>query len=179
MNMTRGLVGLALLAVPLCGCSMFPPFATCGGREGALTALAGLPVLSARPDGATVPPGFEAADTGCLDDSGEPWLYAGRLYVTAQGQDAVVRFYREAAQADAWREQPPPSPVPAKVAGLCFERTDAGKSRTLDLRFLGPDEAREVYGYTPEPSAPPRTVYYLEADAPADGSSTACFRGEH
>ncbi|MEU6865586.1 hypothetical protein ABZ924_20385 [Streptomyces sp. NPDC046876] len=191
MDMSRGSSGrpaavaaAALAAVTaLSGCAAVPGAqAGCKGSEGGRRALAALPVLGAHPEGAASPPGFAEPYTGCDDDSSSgtgsgAWLYAGRLYTTAQAPEAVSGFYREAAAADGWAAKTAPGaggPAGPKAADLCFDRSGPGGARTLELRFMDPDEAREVYGYTPPAGARPPRVYRVEAAAPADGGTFAC-----
>ncbi|MEU3778933.1 hypothetical protein AB0F11_38165, partial [Streptomyces sp. NPDC032472] len=135
-------------------------------------------------EGAASPPGFAEPYAGCEDggSSGggsDAWLYAGRLYTTAQAPTAVAGFYREAAAADGWAVRTAPGTGTGTggsgpAADLCFDRSGPGGSRTLELRFSGPDEARDVYGYTPPAGAPPQRIYRVEAAASADGGAFTC-----
>ncbi|MBT2454694.1 hypothetical protein [Streptomyces sp. ISL-86] len=181
MRGARGVLALVVVAGGLTGCSLLSPFTTCRGTGPALERLAGYPVLEARPEGAAAPPGADGAGEAdgavaseCLDDSGDAWMYARRVYVAPVGRGEVLRFYREAAAADGWKEARNSSGVPADVAGLCFSRGGEGNWRELDLSFMPASEAKEFYGY--EPPADPRaeTFYSIEVGAGVDGERLDC-----
>ncbi|MEW2414810.1 hypothetical protein AB0953_13935 [Streptomyces sp. NPDC046866] len=183
----RPLVGAAVAAGALAavtalgGCAAVRGAqAGCEGSQDGVRDLAALALLGAHPEGAASPPGFAEPYRGCDDDSSigigsGAWLYAGRLYTTAQAPTAVTGFYRGAAAADGWAVKAAPGAGGGpEGSDLCFERSAAGGARTLHLRFMGPDEAREVYGYTLPAGAPPQTIYRVEAAAAADGGTFTC-----
>ncbi|MET9324661.1 hypothetical protein ABZX75_31570 [Streptomyces sp. NPDC003038] len=163
------LSALACAAAGLGACALSTRGASCQGAAGELRSLEEVAVLEARPQGAVarpVVPGPEG-DSGCLGDS-DPWLYAGRTYETSQSPETVVRFYREAAAADGWKEEAAPHGAAAEAAGLCFRR-DGGRPRVLEVRFTAPAETSGPYR-----NLPGRGVYRVEAGSRADGAAAFC-----
>ncbi|MFE3992100.1 hypothetical protein ACFXPW_10525 [Streptomyces goshikiensis] len=184
-----GVLALVVVAGGLTGCSALSPFTTCEGTEAAMTSLRRDPVLEVRPEGTRELKGFEGLSSACVDDSGDAWMTASRLYAAPADAATVLRFYGEAATADGWRQgkgraDPPVLPVlpvlpevpgpPGEMARSCFSRGGEGRVRELTVDIVPARRAKEEYGW--EPPAPPavETLYTVDVGAAVDGTRMEC-----
>ncbi|MCJ1680115.1 hypothetical protein MTF65_22795 [Streptomyces sp. APSN-46.1] len=170
----RGLLALVVMAGGLAGCSLLSPFTTCEGTAAALKSLERDPVLEARPEGTTELKGFEGLSAECLDDSGDAWMYASRLYVAPVDAGTVMRFYREAAPEQGWTRRPNRWLLPEEEAGFCFSQQEENGVRELDVRIMPARQAKEMYGYEPPAGPAVETLYTVEVGASVDGTPMEC-----
>ncbi|MFD6934758.1 hypothetical protein ACFWAP_01190 [Streptomyces goshikiensis] len=182
----RRVLALVVVASGITGCSALSPFTTCEGTEAAMTSLRREPVLEVRLEGTRELKGFEGLSSACVDDSGDAWMTASRLYAAPADAATVLRFYREAATADGWRQgkgraDPPVLPVlpgvpgpPGEMARSCFSRGGEGRVRELTVDIVPARRAKEEYGW--EPPAPPavETLYTVDVGAAVDGTRMEC-----
>ncbi|WP_283844515.1 hypothetical protein [Streptomyces sp. RerS4] len=173
----RVLPALALTAGCLTGCSMLSLFPTCEGTEVELSRLERDPVLEERPEGTVELKGFEGVTAECVEDSGDAWLSASRLYVAPVDPRTLMRRYREAAEQRGWTVQPNPTVLPEEVAGLCFSSAGQGRSRDVTVQVVWAREAKEEYGYEPPPGPSAHTLYRLDVStgvADDEAAETRC-----
>ncbi|WP_369147624.1 hypothetical protein [Streptomyces sp. R44] len=175
-RLARPLLSAALAAGALTGCSFLSPFTSCEGTASRVEGLESQGVLTSRPAAATVPRGFEDGTSGCIDDSGDAWLYAERTYAFPGRRAEVIQYYRTAAARDGWRLEPQPErpPVPEEIAGLCFTRGGDGEAMLLTVSFM---TARELAfeGYETGPEFASGSGFRIEAGSEADGARTGCW----
>ncbi|MFE9659273.1 hypothetical protein [Streptomyces sp. NPDC005955] len=135
----------------------------CEGTEQRVQQVADLKVLHSPPTGARPAKGFEEADTGCLDDSGDEVLWSSRTYDSALREAAVLAHYRAWAKDDGWQEREPTygeaeSPEDPDAVKVCFTKDVPGGPVRLSLRY--------------EYDAPQRFV--LSAESDLDGAGLDC-----
>ncbi|MGX2993857.1 hypothetical protein JNUCC64_06090 [Streptomyces sp. JNUCC 64] len=136
------LLATALVGVTLTGCSLMDLAADCEGTDGRVKELAALGILDSRPDGATVPRGFEEVDAGCWADSGDVVVHAERTYAFPGTRAEVTAHYRKAAARDGWTKAPDAPP-----GGLCFTR----EGMALWVGFLTAERlAEDGHGKRPD-----------------------------
>lgn len=173
----RLLFAALLLAPALSGCSLLAPFDTCEGTEAALAELAALPALELRPPRATpVAAEPEAAPAAhCVDDTGDAWLTAERLYVYEGSRAEVLEYYGREAPAAGWHPVHELGPGAAERFRLfCFE-SEERPSLTLD--FPSSPILREVHLVDPGPESTgsgPRTWFAVSTESGTDGSPIGC-----
>ncbi|MEN3533988.1 hypothetical protein AAH991_02645 [Microbispora sp. ZYX-F-249] len=115
------------------------PASACTAAEEALaTSLGTLPILNARPDGATPRGGRE---TGC--DRDDALVSAGQSYDLPVPRTGVLSFYRDAAQRDGWTR----SPDDEGDGTACLVRRIGGRDVHLSVWFIGPEAGRDGDGY--------------------------------
>lgn len=174
---TALLLAGALMTAGLTGCSALSPFNTCDDTAARLKELRSQSILSSTLEGATAPKGFESVDSGCIDDSGDAWLYAERIYAFPGSRQKVVDFYRTTAKADGWRLRP--DPVNPDVAdtegGLCFTRGGDGDALLLTLRFTTARQLKIEHGYDAGPGFDSGSGFGIEVGSETDGAKTGCW----
>jgi hypothetical protein len=174
---TALLLAGALMAAGLTGCSELSPFNTCDDTAARLKELRSQPILSSTPEGATVPKGLGSVDWGCIDDSGDAWLYVEHVYAFAGSRQKVVDFYRTTAKADGWRLQP--DPVNPDVAdtqgGLCFTRGGDGNALLLTVQFTTAHQLNIEHGYDAGPEFDSGSGFEIEVGSETDGAKTGCW----
>ncbi|WP_329207187.1 hypothetical protein OG257_12075 [Streptomyces sp. NBC_00683] len=170
------LLATALLATGLSGCSALSPFNTCDDTATRVKALRAQPILESVPEGATVPEDL-APVPGCLDDSGDAWLYAERVYAFPGPRQKVVDFYRATAEADGWRLQSDPSDpsTPETTAGLCFTKGGDGDALLLTVQFTTARRLKIEHGYRAGPEFDSGSGFEIEVGSETDGARTGCF----
>ncbi|MFE1825879.1 hypothetical protein [Streptomyces yangpuensis] len=178
MNMlaVRALLAALLVGTGLSGCSLLPPFESCGGTEAAVAELDQLPALELRPKGAASIGGDPWAGAHCVDDTGGAWLTATRFYAYGGTRKEVLEYYGREAAAAGWRPvHDLDAAFGAGFAVFCFESADR-PSMTLD--FTSPERLREIYGTQPHPASllgvDARTWFSWSTEATPDGSSISC-----
>ncbi|MFJ8942254.1 hypothetical protein ACIRG4_03000 [Streptomyces sp. NPDC102395] len=171
------LLATALLTVGLTGCSALSPFNTCEDTASRLRDLRSQPVLGFTPEGATAPKGLDQVDARCVDDSGDAWLYAARVYAFPGPRQKVVDFYRTTAEADGWHlsSAPPDLGAPETVAGLCFTKGGDGDALMLTLRFTTADQLKTEYDYAAGPEFGSGSGFEIEVGSETDGAKTGCW----
>ncbi|MER5893243.1 hypothetical protein [Streptomyces sp. NPDC001876] len=171
------LLATALLASGVSGCSALSPFNTCDDTETRVKALRSQPVLESVPAGATVPKGLAPEPAGCIDDSGDAWLHAERIYVFPGPRQEVVDFYRATAEADGWHLQSPPEGLssPETTAGLCFTRGGDGDALLLTVQFTTARQLKIEHGYEAGPEFDSGSGFEIEVGSETDGAKTGCF----
>ncbi|MCX4528771.1 MULTISPECIES: hypothetical protein [unclassified Streptomyces] len=169
----RALPALVVVAGALTGCSLLSPFTTCEGTGAAVTSLRQDPILELRPGATRELKGFEGVSAECLDDSGDAWMYANRLYVAPVDEGTVLRFYREAAPAQGWTLRPDRWHMSEEMAGFCLSQGE-GQVRELDVMIMPTRQAKEMYDYQPPAGPVVETLYTVEVGASVDGTPTEC-----
>ncbi|CAL9332909.1 hypothetical protein [Streptomyces sp. enrichment culture] len=171
------LLTTALLAAGLTGCSTLSPFNSCDDTATRVEELRSQPILRTAPDGATVPKDLASVDAGCIDDSGDAWLYAERIYAFPGPRQKVVDFYRTTAKAHGWHLQTAPEDqsAPETTAGLCFTRGDDGDALLLTVQFTTPRQLKIEHDYAAGPEFASGSGFELEVGSETDGSKTGCF----
>ncbi|MFG3491496.1 hypothetical protein ACIQ9R_04305 [Streptomyces sp. NPDC094447] len=167
----------ALAAAGLAGCSALSPFHTCDDSAARLKGLRSQSILDSVPDGTTTPEGFDRVDSRCVDDTGDAWLYASRVYRFPGSRQHVVDFYRATAGADGWELQHDPydRSTPESTAGLCFTRGGDGEALLLTVQFLMGDDLRFDYGQDAGPQFDSGAGFEIEVGSETDGAPTGCF----
>ncbi|WP_143568854.1 MULTISPECIES: hypothetical protein [Streptomyces] len=174
----RALLAALLTGTALSGCSLLPPFETCGGEtDAAVAELDRLPALELHPEGAAAVDGHPWSGAHCIDDTAGAWLTAERFYAYAGTRKEVLDYYRREASAAGWRPiDDLDKGYDAGFAVFCFEAADR-PSMTLD--FASPEMLRELHGTQPHPAellgVDSRTWYTWSAEAEPDGSRMDCF----
>lgn len=173
----RALLAFLLMATSLCGCSLLPPYETCGGTAAAVAELDQLPALDLRPKGAASVGGGPWAGAECVDDTGGAWLSATRFYAFGGTRKDVLEYYGREARAAGWHPVDDLDTGPdGRVAVFCFESPDRP---SITLAFDSPQELREVHGTEPHPASvlgvDARTWFSWSAEAETDGSPISCF----
>ncbi|MER5373121.1 hypothetical protein [Streptomyces sp. NPDC002553] len=171
------LLATALHTVGLTGCSALSPFNTCEDTATRLRDLRSQPVLGFTPEGATAPKGLDQVDARCVDDSGDAWLYAARVYAFPGPRQKVVDFYRTTAETDGWHlpSAPPGLGAPETVAGLCFTKGGDGDALMLTLRFTTADQLKIEYGYDAGPEFGSGSGFEIGVGSETDGAKTGCW----
>ncbi|MFE6037096.1 hypothetical protein [Streptomyces sp. NPDC056452] len=171
------LLATTLLATGVSGCSALSPFNTCDDTATRVKALRAQPILESVPEGATAPKDFASVPAGCIDDSGDAWLYAERVYAFPGPRQEVVDFYRATAGADGWRLQSAPSGLsaPETTAGLCFTRGGDGDSLLLTVQFTTARRLKIEHDYKAGPEFDSGSGFELEVGSETDGARTGCF----
>ncbi|MEU6483796.1 hypothetical protein [Streptomyces sp. NPDC046887] len=137
------LLAIALAATTLTGCELLDLAQDCEGTDEArVKETAALDILGARPDGATVPRGFEEVDAGCWADSGEVVVYADRTYAFPGTRAEAAAHYRTVAVQDGWGAAPETPP-----GELCFTKD----AMALRIAFLTAEGlAEDGHGRRPD-----------------------------
>lgn len=171
------LLATALLAAGLTGCSALSPFNTCDDTATRVKELRSQPILQSAPEGATVPKDMASVDAGCIDDSGDAWLYAARVYTFPGSRQQVVDFYRTTAKADDWHLQHDPSDpnTPETTAGLCFTKGGDGEALLLTVQFTTASDLKLEYDYDAGPEFDSGSGFEIEVGSETDGAETGCF----
>ncbi|MFH8471174.1 hypothetical protein [Streptomyces sp. NPDC018000] len=171
------LLATALLAVGLTGCSALSPFNTCDDTATRVKELRSQSILESVPEGATVPKDLASVHSGCLDDSGDAWLYAERIYAFPGSRQKVVDFYRTTAKADGWRLQsaPPGLSTPETTAGLCFTKGGDGDALLLTVQFTNARQLKIEHDYEAGPEFDSGSGFEIEVGSETDGAKTGCF----
>lgn len=167
----------ALMNAGLTGCSALSPFNTCDDTAARLKDLRSQSILNSTPEGATAPKGLDSVDSRCIDDTGDAWLYAARVYAFPGSRQEVVDFYRTAAKADGWH--PPPAPpglgTPETVAGLCFTKGGDGDALLLTLQFTDARQLKIEHDYDAGPDFDSGSGFEIEVGSETDGAKTGCW----
>ncbi|MFF7777534.1 hypothetical protein ACFZCG_24360 [Streptomyces tanashiensis] len=171
------LLATALMTAGLTGCSALSPFNTCEDTAPRLRDLRSQSILNSTPGGTTAPEGFDSVDSRCIDDTGDAWLYAARVYVFPGSRQEVVDFYRTTARADGWHLQLDPSDrdTPETTAGLCFTKGGDGEALLLTVQFTTARELKVEYGYDAGPEFDSGSGFEIEVGSETDGAKTGCF----
>ncbi|MFE0452466.1 hypothetical protein ACFW2D_14450 [Streptomyces sp. NPDC058914] len=171
------LLATALMTAGLTGCSALSPFNTCDDTEARLKDLRSQPILNSIPQGATAPEGLDSVDSRCIDDTGDAWLYAARVYAFPGSRQKVVDFYRTTAQADGWHLQHDPLDpnVPETMAGLCFTKGGDGEALLLTLQFTTASDLKFEYDYDAGPEFASGSGFEIEVGSETDGAKIGCF----
>ncbi|MFB7368896.1 hypothetical protein ACFC0D_03495 [Streptomyces sp. NPDC056222] len=171
------LLATALMTAGLTGCSALSPFNTCDDTAARLKDLRSQPILNSTPGGATAPEGLESVDSRCIDDTGDAWLYAARVYAFPGSRQAVVDFYRTTAEADGWQLQHDTSDpnTPETTAGLCFTKGGDGEALLLTVQFTTPGNLKVEYDYDAGPEFDSGSGFEVEVGSETDGAKTGCF----
>ncbi|MFE0701320.1 hypothetical protein [Streptomyces sp. NPDC058872] len=171
------LLATALMAAGLTGCSVLSPFNTCDDTAARLKDLRSQPILNSTPEGATAPVGLDSVDSRCIDDTGDAWLYAARVYAFPGSPQEVVDFYRTAAKADGWHLQhdPSDSSTPETTAGLCFTKGGDGEALLLTVQFTRASDLEFAYDYDAGPEFDAGSGFEIEVGSETDGARTGCF----
>ncbi|MEV3869844.1 hypothetical protein [Streptomyces sp. NPDC049906] len=111
----------------------------CEGTGKRLERIASLDVLHSPPAGARPAKGFEEADTGCLDDSGDEYLGSLRAYDSELDEATVLKHYRAVAKGGGWKERKvtygtAESPEDVDAVKACFTKDMPGGAARLSLR---------------------------------------------
>ncbi|MGW5260525.1 hypothetical protein ACWEQG_06115 [Microbispora sp. NPDC004025] len=115
------------------------PASACTAAEEALAAaLAALPTLDIRPEGAT-PRGGRVA--GC--DRDDALVSAGQSYELPGPRTGVLSFYRYAARREGWTR----SPDDEGDGTICLVKRTGGRDVHLSVWFIGPVAGRDGDGY--------------------------------
>lgn len=171
------LLATSLLTVGLTGCSALSPFNTCDDTATRVKELRSQPILRSAPEGATVPKDLASVHAGCLDDSGDAWLYAERVYAFPGPRQKVVDFYRATAKADGWRlrSDPVDQSTPETVAGLCFTKGGDGDALLLTVHFSPPRQLKTEHGREGGPEFDSGSGFEIAVGSETDGAKTGCF----
>ncbi|MFE0653485.1 hypothetical protein ACFVZH_33435 [Streptomyces sp. NPDC059534] len=170
------LLSTTLAAGCLTGCSFLSPFKNCEGTESRVKDLASLRILESRPPAATLPKDFKDVESGCIDDSGDAWLFAERTYAFPGTRAEVIQYYRTAAERDGWKleqdsERPP---VPEETAGLCFARGGDGQVMLLTLYFMTAHDLA-IEGCKTGAEFASGSGFRIAAGSETDGAITGCW----
>ncbi|MFE2322771.1 hypothetical protein ACFXD5_02380 [Streptomyces sp. NPDC059385] len=177
MNMAglRMLLVVLFAGTTLSACSFFAPFTTCEGTESAVAKLNGLPALQLRPERATPLDREPAAQAQCIEDSGDAYLTAGRLYSYDGSREEVLDYYGREAPAAGWHPIHRLDTGPdGRIAVFCFE---SDKRPSITLAFESPEYLHEFYGAEPGPApgGPGSRIWFSwSAEAASDGSRMDC-----
>jgi hypothetical protein len=133
----------------------------CEGTEKRQEQVAALKVLHSPPPGTRPAKGFEEADTGCLDDSGDEYLGSSRTYDTTAREVAVLGHYRALAKGDGWQERKPTygteeSADDPDAVKVCFTKDVPGGPVSLFLHYETPER------------------FVLSAESDLDGKGLGC-----
>ncbi|MFF3846428.1 hypothetical protein [Streptomyces sp. NPDC002328] len=171
------LLATALMTAGLTGCSALSPFNTCDDTEARLKDLRSQPILNSTPEGATASKGLDSVDARCIDDTGDAWLYAERVYAFPGSRQEVVDFYRTAAKADGWYLPPAPPALgtPETAAGLCFTRGGDGDALMLTLRFTTAGDLKIEHDYDAGPEFDSGSGFEMKVGSETDGAKTGCW----
>lgn len=171
------LLATALLATGVSGCSALSPFNTCDDTATRVKALRSQPILKSVPEGATAPEDLAAVSAGCVDDSGDAWLYAERIYAFPGPRQKVVDFYRTTAEADGWSLRSAPSGLsaPETTAGLCFTKGRDGDALLLTVQFTTARQLKIEHDYEAGPEFDSGSGFEMEVGSETDGAKTGCF----
>ncbi|MFB6895657.1 hypothetical protein [Streptomyces hydrogenans] len=171
------LLATALMTAGLTGCSALSPFNTCDDTVVRLRDLRSQPILESVPKGATAPKGLAPVYAECVDDSGDAWLYAERVYAFPGSRQEVVDFYHTTAEADGWHLQHDPSDpsTPETTAGLCFTKGGDGEALLLTVQFPTASQLKFIYGYDAGPEFDSGSAFEIEVGSETDGAETGCF----
>jgi hypothetical protein len=123
------------------------------------------------------PRDLSSLGTGCVDDSGDAWLYADRIYAFPGPRQKVVDFYRTTAKSHGWRLQSAPAGqrAPETAAGLCFTKGGDGDALVLTVQFTTPRQLKIEHGYDAGPDFDSGSGFEIEVGSETDGSKTGCF----
>ncbi|MEV7172611.1 hypothetical protein AB0O18_23215 [Streptomyces sp. NPDC093224] len=168
------LIATALLAAGTGGCSALAPFSTCEGTDARLRELDALPLLASAPAGAEPAPGSAGAYAECVDDSGDAWLSAGRLYFYPGTEQEVVAHYREAAVAGGWQVHTTRRPSADGRPELCLTQGEEGHARKAEVRFVPRRALRDIYRLEPNRESARKLAFEIAAEAATDGAESAC-----
>ncbi|MGW1540095.1 hypothetical protein ACWCPM_07485 [Streptomyces sp. NPDC002309] len=171
------LVAALLAAGGLTGCTALSPFNSCDDTATRVKELRSQPILRSAPEGATVPKDPASVHAGCIDDTGDAWLYAERVYAFSGPRQKVVDFYRTTAEADGWRLQSDPvdRSTPETVAGLCFTKGGEGDALLLTVQFTATSLLRIEHGHEAAPEFDSASGFEVEVGSETDGAKTGCF----
>lgn len=171
------LLATALMTAGLTGCSTLSPFHTCDDTAARLKGLRSQSILTSVPEGATAPKGLESVDSRCVDDTGDAWLYAARVYAFPGSRQKVVDFYRTTAEADGWQVQQDPldQGTPDTTAGLCFTRGGDGEALLLTVQFTSAEGLKLEHDYDAGPEFDSGSGFEVEVGSETDGAKTGCF----
>ncbi|MFD0147876.1 hypothetical protein ACWGQ4_11065 [Streptomyces sp. NPDC055721] len=176
MRPTALLLSAVLTVGGLTGCSAVAALvADCEGSEGRVRELESLAILDSRPEGATSPSRYKDVESGCWADSGDVTVYAQRTYAFPGTQAEVLRHYRTAAGRGGWKasSKPVPPSAPGQAEGLCFTRTEGGKTALLSVFFLTAEDF-SYEDYTPGPEFDSGAGYRLDITSDVPGTFTTC-----
>ncbi|MFD9005942.1 hypothetical protein ACFV0T_34190 [Streptomyces sp. NPDC059582] len=126
-------------------------------------------ILNTTPEGANAPEELGSVDSRCIDDTGDAWLYAARVYAFPGSRQKVVDFYRTTAKADGWQLQhdlSDPS-TPETTAGLCF--TKGGDGEALLLVVTAASMQDSIASSSPLNAVPVRSQRAAVQNPNADG----------
>ncbi|MFF3844115.1 hypothetical protein [Streptomyces sp. NPDC002328] len=167
----------ALMTAGLTGCSALSPFNTCDDTEARLKELRSQSILDSTPEGATAPKGLDSVDSRCIDDTGDAWLYAARVYAFPGSRQEVVDFYRTAAKADGWRLRPDPGDLstPETTAGLCFTKGGDGDALLLTVQFITAEDLKFEHDYDAGPEFDSGPGFEIEVGSETDGAKVGCW----
>ncbi|MET8824584.1 hypothetical protein ABZX40_03610 [Streptomyces sp. NPDC004610] len=160
------LLATALAATTLTGCALADLAQDCEGTDAKVAEMAAVGVLGSRPDGATVPEGFEEVDSGCWADSGDVALYAGRTYAFPGTRAEVTAHYRTVTAREGWQPHPDASP-----GELCFAREDE-QGMVLRVTFLTAESLAED-GHGDRPDLTTGAAYSVDVEAYDDSDVEA------
>ncbi|MEU6312560.1 hypothetical protein [Streptomyces sp. NPDC047014] len=169
------LLTTALVAGGVGGCSALAPFTTCEGTEDRLRELDSLPLLASAPPGAKAAPGDAGAYAECVDDSGDAWLSARRLYFYPGSEQEVLAHYRRAAEDGGWQVHTPAWPFADPALELCFTQGPEGGARQATVHFVSRRLLHEVYRLPPNRESARGLAFEIEAGSESDGSSSSCW----
>ncbi|MET7757530.1 hypothetical protein ABZT27_22935 [Streptomyces sp. NPDC005389] len=171
------LLATALMTAGLTACSALSPFTTCDDSAARLKDLRSQSILRSVPEGATAPKGLDSVDSRCIDDTGDAWLYAARVYAFPGSRQKVVDFYRTTAEADGWQLQHDPSDhnTPDTTAGLCFTKGGDGEALLLTVQFTTAGDLKFEYDYDAGPEFDSGSGFEIEVGSETDGAKTGCF----
>ncbi|AVH55877.1 MULTISPECIES: hypothetical protein [Streptomyces] len=171
------LLATALMTAGLTSCSALSPFNTCDDTAVRLKDLRSQSILNSTPEGATALRGLDSVDSRCIDDTGDAWLYAARVYAFPGSRQEVVDFYRTTAKADGWRLQHDPSDpdTPETTAGLCFTKGGDGDALLLSVQFTTARDLKFEYDYDAGPEFDLGSGFEIEVGSETDGAKVGCF----
>ncbi|GGX82512.1 hypothetical protein [Streptomyces fructofermentans] len=174
---TTLLVATALLTAGLTGCSALSPFNTCEDTAERVKQLRSQPILKSVPKGAIAPKDPTLVESGCIDDSGDAWLYADRIYAFPGSRQQVVDHYLGAAEADGWRLRPDPvdPDIADSVGGLCFTKGGDGHALLLTVQFTTAGQLKVEHEYDAGPEFDSGSGFEIEVGSETDGATTGCF----
>ncbi|MCM2393042.1 hypothetical protein [Streptomyces albipurpureus] len=109
----------------------------CEGTEAFIREIESLSVLVAPAPGTRPAPGYDSAEAGCLDDSGDEYLEASLRYEVTADKQAVSAHYRALAEKDGWKQGEPSygTEDSADPADLCFHKKVPSGPVVLSVYF--------------------------------------------
>ena len=158
------MIGLALVLPAVMGGGLFAlaqwEFGSgdCADSAVRTEQVASLRILDMPPPRSRPSPGWENAESECLDDSGEAWLAVTRQFDSEETWPVVLDHYRAAAGRDGWSVELPDggAGIPQGPADVCYTKDVAGGPVLLRILFGAPG------------------TFFVSAESSLDGTPMGC-----